>query len=69
MVIFEDEPRSASAYAEEKCLLMVIEKEDLIDVIRQYPGIAIQLFKVLGGRLRAANEKVKELSTKLGESP
>jgi len=65
MVIFEDEPRSASAYAEKDCLLMVIEKEDLLDVIKQYPDIAIQLFKMLGGRLRAANEKVKELSSKL----
>ena len=67
MVIFEDQPRSASAYSEEDCLLMVIEKEELIQVIRQYPGNAIQLFKVLGGRLRAANEKVKELSSKIGE--
>ncbi len=67
MVIFEDQPRSASAYAEEDCLLMVIEKEELLEVIRQYPGIAIQLFKVLGGRLRDANEKVKDLSTKIKE--
>ncbi|MBF0432845.1 MAG: Crp/Fnr family transcriptional regulator [Fibrobacteria bacterium] len=67
MVIFEDEPRSANAYAENDCLLMVIQKEELIDVIKQYPDIAIQLFRVLGGRLRAANEKVKELSSKLGD--
>jgi len=68
MVIFEDQPRSASAYAEQDCQLMVIEKEELMEVILQYPGIAIQLFKVLGERLRTANEKVKELSSKLGDS-
>lgn len=68
MVIFEDAPRSANAYADEDVNLMVIQKEELLEVIKQYPDIAIQLFRVLGGRLRDANEKVKELSAKLGDT-
>ena len=65
MVIFDNEPRSASCYAHENCLLLVIQKSDLLEVILQYPQIALQLFKVLGGRLRAANEKVKELTNQI----
>ncbi len=69
MVLFEDAPRSASAYAIENCLLLIIEKEELIRVIEHFPGIAIQLFKVMGSRLRTANEKVKELTEQLESSP
>lgn len=65
MVLFEDAPRSASCYAQTDCLLMVIGRSDLLDVIQMYPRIAIQLFKVIGSRLRTANDKVRDLTSRL----
>ena len=65
MVLFEDAPRSANAYAAENSLLMILQKSELIHVIKLYPDIAIQLFKVMGARLRSANDKVRELSEQL----
>jgi len=65
MVIFEDAPRSANAYAHKPCVLLKLKRDDLMDVMMQYPRIAIELFKVFGKRLRENNDKIQELSSKL----
>lgn len=65
MVMFEDAPRSASCYANEDCDLLVIQREDLLEVIMAHPALAIELFRIFGKRLREANEKIRRLSEQL----
>lgn len=67
MVIFEDAPRSASCYANEDCVVMNIDRDDLLDVIMEHPGIALEMFKIFGKRLRETNNKIRALTEKLKE--
>ncbi len=67
MVIFEDAARSASGYANEDCALLIIQRDDLLDVVLEFPGIALELFRIFGKRLREANEKIRRLSQQIEE--
>lgn len=68
MVIFEDAQRSASGYANEDCALLIIQRDDLLDVVLEFPGIALELFRIFGKRLREANEKIRRLSQQIEEA-
>ncbi len=61
MVLFEDMLRSASCYSEEPCQLLKFQRDAMVEVILQHPCIAIELFKMMGRRLRDANEKLEEM--------
>jgi CRP/FNR family cyclic AMP-dependent transcriptional regulator len=63
MALFDDEARSASAYALTKCCVLRIKRDDLIDVIIEYPMIAIELLRIFVKRLRKANVRIESLST------
>lgn len=62
MAIFDAEVRSASAIAAESCVLLRIDSDSLIDVLGEYPTIAIGLLKIFVQRLREANTKIQVLS-------
>jgi CRP-like cAMP-binding protein len=59
MSLFDDEPRSATAVAQSPCILLRISRDELIDVIREYPSIAIELIRIFVKRLRAANAMIE----------
>jgi CRP-like cAMP-binding protein len=63
MALFDDEARSASASALTKCSVLRIKRDDLIDVILEYPMIAIELLRIFVKRLRKANIRIESLST------
>jgi CRP-like cAMP-binding protein len=62
MALFDDEARSASAYALSRCSVIRIKRDDLIDVIMEYPMIAIELLKIFVKRLRKSNTRIEALS-------
>jgi CRP-like cAMP-binding protein len=62
MALFDDEARSASAYALSRCSVIRIKRDDLIDVIMEYPMIAIELLKIFVKRLRKSNVRIETLS-------
>lgn len=62
MAVFDAELRSASAFAGDRCTVLRIDGDDLIDVIIECPFIAIELLKMFVRRLRVANQKIEELS-------
>ncbi len=57
MSLFDGEPRSASARTKGTCILSSYTKNDLDQVIKQYPGIAISIINILSKRLRAMTDK------------
>lgn len=67
MVIFEDAPRSASGYAHEDSLLLIIQRDDLLHVILEFPGIALEMFKIFGKRLRESNDKIRRLTEQVDQ--
>ncbi len=63
MALFDDEDRSASAYALSRCSVIRVKRDDLIDVMMEYPMIAIDLLKIFVKRLRKSNARIEALSS------
>lgn len=58
MALFEDVVRSATIRTEQESRLLVLHKQEFKEIVREYPQIALELCKVLSGRLRRLHEKV-----------
>ena len=65
MALIDDEPRSASAIANEDTLLLLIEKDNFRKLLAQETGIAYKLLwvftKTLSARLRKTDEQLKNI--------
>lgn len=59
MALFDDEARSASASAQTRCSVIRVKRDDLFDVISEYPTIAIELLKIFVKRLRKSNVRIE----------
>jgi CRP-like cAMP-binding protein len=62
MALFDAELRSASVYAKEPCTLICINRDDLNDLLLDYPTIGVEFLKIFVKRLRKANDKIEKLS-------
>lgn len=64
MAILEKIPRTASASAEENCILLVISENDLLRMMDEHPKAAAKimfnLLRTFSARLKATNEQVRE---------
>jgi CRP/FNR family transcriptional regulator len=65
MTLFDDEARSASAYAITTCVMLRIARDDLIDVLVEHPLIALELLKIFVKRLRKANARIESQSSRV----
>lgn len=61
---FDGGPYPATAATMEDSQIYLIQRDDLLEVVRRHPEIAIQIIAVLGQRLRQALELVRDLSFK-----
>lgn len=61
---FDGGPYPATAATMEDSQIYLIRRDDLLEVVRRHPEIAIQIIAVLGQRLRQALELVRDLSFK-----
>jgi hypothetical protein len=59
MALIEDLVRSASIRTEEPSRFLVLHKQEFKEIVREYPQIALEICKVLGGRIRKLHEKIK----------
>ena len=64
MTLFDDETRSASAYAITTCVMLRIVRDDLMDVLVEHPLIALELLKIFVNRLRKANNRIESQSSR-----
>jgi|WetSurMetagenome_2_1015567.scaffolds.fasta_scaffold132897_2 CRP-like cAMP-binding protein len=64
MSLFDDEARSASAYALTPCIVLRLMREDLMDVIGEHPSIAIELIKIFVKRLRSSIARIESNETR-----
>ncbi len=62
MALFDTELRSASVFAKEPCTLICITRDDLNDLLLDYPTIGVEFLKIFVKRLRKANNKIEKLS-------
>ena len=52
MALIDQSTRAASAIAETDCVLLPVNRNDLLDVVKEKPDIAISLLRAVTDRLR-----------------
>ena len=62
MSILDGQNRSANVVTLDDSKIMVIRREDFLQMLHDYPQIAINLLKELAGRLRRSDSQIKSLS-------
>ena len=62
VAVFEDRPYPASAQAVTKAKIVGIKKEDFISFLTTHPQVALRIISVLGGRLRDAQSRLRDLA-------
>ena len=62
MSLLDEESRSANVIALEKTEVLTLDRRDFLDVVNDYPQIAVQLLKELAGRLRKSDRQIASLS-------
>jgi CRP-like cAMP-binding protein len=65
MAIIDEQPRSASARAEEESVLLVLHKNDFRAAIHDYPEIAFEVLREFVRRLRDADLRIRHLAGEL----
>lgn len=61
MGLLDDRPRSAAAHVLEDSRLLALEKHKLRSLLVHYPDLALGLLRSLSLRLRAANDRLREM--------
>ena len=62
MSLLDGESRSANVIALEKTKVLTLDRNDFIEVVNDYPQIAVQLLKELARRLRKSDRQIASLS-------
>ncbi len=62
MSLFDDSPRSTSAVALQDTLALRLRREPLVELVRRDPDLSLELIKVLSQHLRAANDRIAEMT-------
>jgi HEAT repeat protein len=66
MAVLADEPRSATIVAASPARLLSLDGESLRELIREHPDISFSIFRVLTGRLRAAETRLADRAETAG---
>lgn len=59
LALLDGKPRSADATALGECILLSLDRRDLLPLLRRSPALALRLFEILCARLRAADEQLE----------
>jgi CRP-like cAMP-binding protein len=62
VAVFEDKPYPASAQAVSDAVLLGIRKTDFINFLLKHPGITLKIISILSGRLRDAQNRLRDLA-------
>ena len=62
VAVFEDKPYPASAQAVVETKVLEIKKEDFLSFLAHRPEVALRIISVLGGRLRDAQSRLRDLA-------
>ncbi|HEX9190122.1 MAG TPA: cyclic nucleotide-binding domain-containing protein [Vicinamibacteria bacterium] len=55
MALLDPAPRSATAVAGPDCTLVLVDVAAFNDLVRRVPGLALEVMRVMAGRLRRTN--------------
>jgi hypothetical protein len=60
MALLEEAPRSASIQTVTPARFLVLQKRDFMEIVQEYPQIALHICKVLSSRIRNLQQKIKD---------
>lgn len=63
VAVFENKPYPASAQASVKTIVLGIRREDFLSFLASRPQIALMIISILGGRLREAQNRLRDLAS------
>ena len=63
MALFEDVVRSATIRTAEESRLLVLNKQEFTEIVREYPQIALHICRVLSERIRRLHQKIQSYET------
>jgi CRP-like cAMP-binding protein len=61
LAAFDAGPRTADAVAMEKTELLVIDRREILPLLRKYPNLALRFIEILAGRIRRTSEQVEDI--------
>lgn len=67
MALIDSQPRSADIIARNDVLVLKMESDDFLEILKQRDEVALGVIKVLTGRIRELNTKLAEKSAKKGK--
>ena len=67
MGILAEAPRSASIVAAEPTVALKIDKSVFLELLKQFPQMAMAVMRELAVRLESMNERLQQLQTPSGE--
>ena len=62
VAVFEGKPYPASAQASTKSRVLAVKKDGLLSFLSSHPQVALGIISILGGRLRDAQSRLKDLA-------
>jgi CRP-like cAMP-binding protein len=62
VAVFENKPYPASAQAAGETTVIAVPKEEFLHFLAERPQVALRLISILGGRLREAQSRLKDLA-------
>ena len=62
VAVFEDKPYPASAQAANDATILGIKKDNLTSFLAEHPQVALRIINVLGGRLRDAQNRLRDIA-------
>ncbi|MEW5945609.1 MAG: Crp/Fnr family transcriptional regulator [bacterium] len=62
LALLDGEPRSATVVAQEPTEVLVLTREEFLNQLKKHPELGIKIMRVLGRRLRRANQRIESLA-------
>lgn len=62
MAILDEDPRSAGVIAKEDTTLLMLNRKDFVQKVKEHPEIAFKLLREMSKRLRGANRMIESLA-------
>jgi CRP-like cAMP-binding protein len=62
VAVFENKPYPASAQAETDARILSIKKDEFLSFLAKHPELALRIIGVLGGRLRDAQNRLRDIA-------
>ncbi|MFA7429947.1 MAG: Crp/Fnr family transcriptional regulator [Rhodospirillaceae bacterium] len=59
----DGQPRSAQAIASDNCVIAMLPRADMLDLLRHHPDVAISMLGRFAGMLRSMNRRVYSMAT------